>query len=173
MLEFRILNSACYADSLNLQEVLEAAPAYSLLVRGRPPLPCDAQELFVELPPGKTEADKLVGGFWLDRQMVGCADICRDYPEAGIAYIGLLLFREAYQKRGYGSEALACIRSLGLSWQCHSLRVAVIENNLNALIFWKREGFKELARRPMPEYTAEAIVMQSRLKSLEQASPKD
>lgn len=163
MLIFRPLDYSNPEDIAVLQSVLEDAPKYSVQVKGHLPLPSDAEDLFNDLPPGKSLDDKLIGGFWKNDLMIGCVDICRGYPEPQIAFIGLLLFSEKYQRRGNGHEALTHIRALVGSWNCLSARVAVIEKNLSALQFWKREGFSELYRKIVKDYTGEAIVMESKL----------
>ena len=46
-------------------------------------------------------------------------------------------------------KALARIYAIANSWDCRTLRFAVIETNHIAFKFWKQEGFKELHRRPV------------------------
>lgn len=166
MLTYRILNPENLDDVNSLQRILEGAPEFSLLVKGHPPLPSDGEETFKECPPGKTIEDKIVGGFLLGNKMIGCVDICRGYPNTDIAFIGLLIFMEKYQGCGYGREALARICSIANLWNCHYLRIAVIENNNIALKFWKRKGFTELYRKPVAGCTGDAIIMESVLKPL-------
>ena len=160
---FRPLDVNHAEDVAHLQRVLEGAPAYSLRVRGHLPRPTDAADILAEFPPGKSAADKFLGGFWDKDQMVGCADICRGYPEAHIAYIGLLLFMEQFQGCGYGREVLAQIRDRAIAWGCRALRIAVMEKNSRALKFWRREGFRGLYRKPVPGYIGDALVMESPL----------
>ena len=161
MLNFRLLHPESLDDVTNLQQVLEGAPQYSLLVNGHLPLESDAVEMFKQLPPGKSFDDKIVGGFWLKNQIIGCVDICKGYPENSIAFIGLLLFKEEYQRCGYGRKALAIIRSMASSWNCCSIRIAVIENNVIAIKFWNSEGFTALYRKTVSGYIGDAIIMES------------
>lgn len=161
MLNFRILNPDSSDDVKKLQRVLEGASEYSLLVKGHPPLSSDSEDMFKECPPGKTVEDKIVGGFFLETEMIGCFDMCRGYPDIRTAFIGLLLFIEKYQRCGYGHKALAQICSIANSWNCRTLRIAVIENNTIAFKFWKREGFTELYRKPVAGCIGDAIIMES------------
>ncbi len=170
-LRFQPLRANRPEDVANVRRVIEGAPAYSLMVKGRSPSPMDAEDVFYELPPGKSAADKLVGGFWFNKEMVGCIEICKGYPEAWIAYIGLLLFSEGSQGRGLGRQALIHARALACSWRCRALRVAVIKQNERAWKFWKREGFCELYRKAAPGYTDEAIVMESELQPFDLEEP--
>jgi ribosomal protein S18 acetylase RimI-like enzyme len=150
-------------DVAALRTVLENAPAYSCLVKGRPPLPTVAEDVFTDLPPGLSASDKVVTGFMCNEQMVGFVDVCNGYPEVHTAYIGMLIFAENYQGRGFGREALTYIHTLARSWDCHTLRVAVIENNTRALTFWEKEGFGQLYRKTIKGYNGDAIVLESHL----------
>ncbi len=150
-------------DVAALRQVLEDAPAYSYLVKGRPPLPTDAGDVFNDLPTGLSVSDKLVAGFMYNDQMVGFADVCKGYPEVHIAYIGLLIFAEKYQGRGFGREALTHIHTLARSWNCRTLRVAVIESNTRALTFWKKKGFDQLYRKTFKGYIGDAIILERHL----------
>ena len=161
MLTLRALHVENTNEVADLQQVLEDAPAYSNLVKRRPPIPTDAKDIFNDFPPALHAADKLVAGFMFNSQMVVVVDICKGYPDVHTAYIGLLLFAEKFQGRGFGCEALSHIRTLVRSWDCRMIRVAVIETNAQALTFWKGEGFIQLYRKATKEYTGDAIVMES------------
>lgn len=163
MLTLYPLHANQTGDITALQRVLEDAPAYSYLVKGRAPLPTDAEDVFNDLPSGLSAPDKLVAGFLFNDQMVGFVDICKDYPEVHVAYIGLLLFAEKFQGRGFGCEALKHIRILARSWNCRTIRAAVMENNTRALTFWENEGFGPLVRKTAKGYIGNAIIMENRL----------
>lgn len=147
-------------DIERLQAVLEAAPGYSLTVEGKLPAPGAAIEVLDALPPGKTHADKFVYEITLDADAIGCIELVRGYPEADIAFIGLLLFRENSQGRGFGPQALRLAEAIGIGWQCRALQIAVIDTNPRAFDFWKREGFIELFRKPAMDFVGQAIVME-------------
>jgi diamine N-acetyltransferase len=146
-------------DLRALQILHEAAPGYSRIVHGRDPDGSEALETLTALPPGRTLAHKAVVGFSLGEDLVGCVELLRDYPEPGIAWIGLLLFAESHQGRGYGPRALRHAAAWATDAGCTELRCAVIETNARAHAFWLREGFRELHRRPAPGCTGEAIVL--------------
>lgn len=163
MLDFRLMNPDSPDDVAALFALFQQAAGYSLLVEGKLPTQADAQSELVDLPPGKTSADKFFGGYWQADTLVGCADIIRGYPDPDIAYLGLLLFADTHQGRGLGPLALAHIADLARSWNCTRLRLAVIDKNVRGLRFWQREGFHELYRKATPEFTGDAIVMQRSL----------
>ena len=163
VLTLRPLKANRTGDVAALRQVLEDAPSYSYLVKGRPPLSTDAEDVFTDLPPGLSASDKLVTGFMLNEQMVGFVDVCNGYPDVHIAYIGMLIFAEKYQGRGFGHEALTHIHTLARSWNCRTLRIAVMENNTPALTFWKKEGFGQLYRKTSKGYIGDAIILESHL----------
>lgn len=159
----RLMQRSSEADRRALQQVLLAAPAYSLLVEGALPSKDAAINLFAELPPCKTHEDKFVLGFFVGADPAGCAEIIRGYPTAEVAFVGLLLFAEPFQGKALGVVALAHIESFVRPWACNALRIAVMANNQRAHGFWKHQGFAELYRKPAPPYIGEAIVMQRAL----------
>jgi GNAT superfamily N-acetyltransferase len=163
-LYFKHLDANSVNDIIRLKKLLEDTPKYSLIVKGRLPLISDVTEIFAELPPGKTLNDKIVGGYFLDNEIVGCLEICNGYPEPHTAYIGLLLFAEKYQGQGFGREALKHICLLVDSWNCTTIRIAVIDKNIDAFNFWKNVGFVELYRKKIPAYLGEAVVMEIKAK---------
>lgn len=160
MLDFRPFHPGSKEDAAALFGLFEQARAYSLLVEGKLPTIEDAIEDLSALPPGKQLQDKFYGGYWKDGALVGCMDLIRGYPEPDIAYLGLLLFGNSHQGHGYGVVAMAHINQLARSWGCTRLRLAVIDKNIRGLRFWQRQGFVELYRKPRPECTGDAIVMQ-------------
>jgi diamine N-acetyltransferase len=156
----RQLDATSEQDRRDVQSVHEGAAAFIQLVEGQPPAPTAAEELFAALPPGKTHGDKFVFGFYLDEQPIGCADVIRGYPEQEVAFIGLLVFVEAVQGRGFGPTALQEIYRIAASWGCRRIRLAVVDVNTRAFAFWQREGFTELFRKNAPGFVSEAIVME-------------
>jgi ribosomal protein S18 acetylase RimI-like enzyme len=101
------------------------------------------------------------GAYLLHGNVVGCLDIVRGHPEPHIAFLGLLLFAEEHQGRGYGRLALRHIRGLVGERDCTALRLAVIETNVRAQRFWRREGFDELYRQRTTQYTGAAVFMET------------
>lgn len=159
-LDFRRMAADSTDDLEQLAGLLARAPDYSLVVEGRLPTRDDARECLTDLPLGKGPQDKFFGGLWLDDALVGCLDLVRGYPDAEIAYVGLLLFAESHQGRGLGPRALDLAAAMAGTWACRRLRLAVIETNWRALRFWQRQGFLEIQRKPMPRYTGAAIVLE-------------
>ena len=159
----RLLIPSDPADLISLQRLYSAAPDYFHIVYGKAPDPNEAQETFTSLPPGYSLKNKTVFGFFIHDELIGVADLLNGYPETGILWIGLLLFSEKHQRKGYGRMALEIIYSFALQQKCSSVRLAVIATNNQAHDFWLNRGFVEINRKTIPDVTGEAIVMERKI----------
>ena len=162
-LSCRQLSSSRSADVASLQALLESAPGYYRVTQDKLPPPTAATDLLGAVPHGRSQADAWVIGFFLAGDLVGCAGLVRGYPTKEAAFLGLLLFAESHQGQGYGVAALTQTDAVARSWGCEKLRLAVIETNVRARSFWRREGFVEVAREPVAGFSGDAVVMQRRL----------
>jgi RimJ/RimL family protein N-acetyltransferase len=77
---------------------------------------------------------------------VGVLDLYLDYPEPGMAQIGLLLFRESCQGLGYGKETTAAVEAALSRAGYRALRLSVVDENTEAKQFWERCGFSIVGR---------------------------
>jgi len=128
-----------------IQACFEGAPDYFARQEGRPPgadaaiqLLADAEvdshrKVYVLVP--------RVGG-----PAVGVLDLFLDYPEPRTAQIGLLLFRESCQGLGYGKETTAAVEAALASAGYRALRLSVVDENVEAKLFWERLGFATIGR---------------------------
>ena len=136
---------ASLADARELQACLESAPRYYTLTEGKPPRPETAAEMLAD-----AEFDDRRHLFLLaprpDRPAVGLLDLYLDYPEPRTAQIGLLLFREACQGQGYGRETTAVLEAALWQMGDSALRIAVLDGNPEASLFWERLGFSAIGR---------------------------
>jgi ribosomal protein S18 acetylase RimI-like enzyme len=132
-----------------IQACFEGAPDYFARTEGKLPGPDAAIQLLADaevdpsrrlylLVPG---AGPLAGG-----PAVGVLDLHLDYPEPGTVQIGLLLFREACQGLGYGKETTSAIEVALARAGYRTLRLSVVDENLDAKLFWQRLGFAEVGR---------------------------
>jgi GNAT superfamily N-acetyltransferase len=124
-----------------LQRVLDGAPRYAERVTGAPPGPADAQSTYSALPEGKGYEDKFVYGIYEDDEMIGCADVIRNWPRPGTTHIGLLLIAEHHQRRGAGRAAYQEIEREARGWGAKHMRIGVVATNQDVLPFWQRLGF--------------------------------
>ncbi len=77
---------------------------------------------------------------------VGVLDLLLDYPEPATAQIGLLLFREACQGLGYGKETTAAVEAALARAGYRALRLSVVDENVEAKLFWERLSFAIVGR---------------------------
>lgn len=158
MFELRILGPE---DAPELQRVLEMAPTFFLLVRGRAASSDEAFVLFSDLPPGKTLADKTVFGIEVAGLLVGCVETMRGFPQPTTTMIGLLLIAETYQRRGLGAAVVAAIEAHAVrGWRSARMRIGVVDTNGPALAFWQARGYRPTGqRRPHREGSVTAEVL--------------
>ncbi len=146
-----------------LQNLFNATPQYYLAITGTPAAPNEAENEFVELPPGVNRADQFIFGLYLDHQLIGCAGMLRGFRTDNRVMLGLLLISEKYQGQGNGARAYADLEKIITSWPgIDTVRLGVIETNLAAFPFWRKMGFIETGERKpttLP-YIADIIVME-------------
>jgi RimJ/RimL family protein N-acetyltransferase len=164
MLTIRPLANESHDDRANVLRIFLESPSYTELVEGRLPSAEDVEDFFYGKPDAKDVADKSVFGFYVGSEMIGCADVIRAYPTDDCAWIGLLFFSEAHQRRGYGTGALALIDAMAHEWGYRRLQLAAISTNPGGLAFWRREGFEEIRRTTNQRFTGEVIVMERTIK---------
>ncbi len=128
-----------------IQACFEGAPDYFARTEGRPPGPDAAAALVADAEADDARlVDALVprgGG-----PAVGVLDLHLDYPEPGTAHVGLLLFRESCQGLGYGKETIAAVEAALARAGYRALRLSVVDENVEAKLFWQRLGFAEAGR---------------------------
>ncbi|MCA8215211.1 GNAT family N-acetyltransferase [Burkholderia cepacia] len=160
MVTVRALSGDSDNDYENVSRVFIEAASYTQLVEGRSPSKEDVDDFFYGKPAGKDGGDKSVFGFYVGPDMVGCADVIRAYPTDDCIWIGLLLFSDAYQRRGYGKTALALLDAMAREWGFRRAQLAVVSTNPRAFAFWQREGFEEIRRATNQRFLGELIVME-------------
>jgi GNAT superfamily N-acetyltransferase len=154
------LTSESASDCANVLRVFMESPSYTELVEGRSPSTEDVDDFFFGKPAGKEAAYKSVFGFFVGRDMIGCADVIRSYPSDDSIWIGLMLLSEAHQGRGHGKAALALLVEMARERGYSMAQLAVVSTNRRAYAFWQREGFEEIRRASSPRFTGDLIVMQ-------------
>lgn len=157
---YRPLSFNAPTDVNELQTLLEAASDYYLLVEGKRPGPGAAARVLTLLPPGTSMSDKHTLGIESSGKLIGCLDVIKGYPAPETAFIGLLLFPESERGRSRGVDALKHAEALAGEWGCRRLELAVVDTNMRALKFWKREGFSEFHRKPSERHIGDAIFME-------------
>jgi len=136
-------------DCERLQNLLVRCSDFNQLINGEPPGEHEAEETLMDLPPGKTSADKIVLG--IEDQtgaLVGLIDLVKDFPEQDKWFIGLLLLAPAERGKGSGKLVMKALEDWACEGGARKLGLGVLEHNLEGHAFWLRMGFTELLRRP-------------------------
>jgi RimJ/RimL family protein N-acetyltransferase len=132
-------------DVRELQACLDGAPDYHARTEGGPADPDAARRLLED-----AEADEQRRVFCLVPRTggpaVGLLDVHLHHPEPGSAHVGLLLFREAAQGLGYGTETVATLERALARAGFDTLRCSVGDENPVARAFWERLGYAEVGR---------------------------
>ena len=140
-------------DCDNIQSLCENCSDYFELVTGLPPGPSEGQKLFFSLPPGCDLSDKIVAGiFDRNENLFGLMDVIRDYPQAGVWHIGLMLLHPEKRGKGLGWEIYKSFEKWAGNSGANTIRLGVSEQNEGALKFWSRAGFDVVEKR-QPEKT--------------------
>jgi GNAT superfamily N-acetyltransferase len=150
-------------DAADLQDLHERCSDYYRIVEGGPTRPTSAEEDLLEVPPGKTLADKFLFGIRADDGgLVGALELARDLPAEGTWWIALLMLDPRARGRGLGTRILAAAAEWVAAQGGRELQLAVLTQNAPAERFWRRRGFAELRRVPFTAatgYVSEAIIM--------------
>ncbi len=142
-LNLRRINSMSQDE---VQNILDSAPTYYMNVEGVSKLPGSAKNLFEDLPPGSSYADKYVLFIENDERPIGVIDLVFHYPHTRVAFIGLFLIGEKYHGGGVGTESYKLLESLISEFDVDSIQLGVNDTNPRALTFWTKRGFKKNGR---------------------------
>ena len=117
------------------------APDYWIFAEGAVPGPEKAAAFFTDGPPGSSPEDSHRLGLFLEGRLSGLAELSFGFPEAGDAYLGLMILGPWAQRVGHGATFLAHVEELARLAGASRLYLAVIEANSRGRAFWEREGF--------------------------------
>jgi GNAT superfamily N-acetyltransferase len=142
----RVLDTS---DLPSIQLLLDRCADFHLLVTGEPPKPGDASNLLEDHPPDIAPDDKIVFGIFSPRnELLGVLDLARNYPLAGIWWIGLLLLDPICRGQGLGKQVYTAFEAWARKHGANEIRLGVVERNEKALRFWESLGFQRIVRRP-------------------------
>jgi len=130
-----------------VQSLLIRCEDYFQLISGALPTPDEARQTWVDVPPGKTTADKFLFGLWADNTLIGLLDAIRDYPQSGIWFVGLLLIDPAWRGHGLGDSWYRAFEDWAARSGASCIMLGVVEQNEKAFRFWQRLGFEVVEKR--------------------------
>jgi len=137
------------SDVTGIQTVFEDSNDFSWLVAGQPSGPQEGEEFLIDLPPGKSGADKFpLGVLDGEQRLTGVLDVVRDYPEPGVWFIGLLLFPPQQRGGGLGRRTVEALCTWLRAQDAQAVMLGVVGENQAGLRFWERAGFTVVDQRP-------------------------
>lgn len=138
-MELRKLDPA--KNAVEVARLFLQSADYVRMSEGSEPGPAQVAGFFKGVPPGGDIRQSVKVGLFEADVLIGLADMAFGYPEAGDAYIGLLLFAPEARGQGFGKAVLALLEEEARARGSERMLVGVIEANAPARAFWLREGF--------------------------------
>jgi ribosomal protein S18 acetylase RimI-like enzyme len=136
------------AHAPELQRLYERCTDYHFAHEGAPTRANAGEEELTSLPPGRTADDKFSFGIYAaDGELIGYAELFRNYPADAEWWIGLLMLDPDARGRGLGSEIVCNASAWAAENGARSIMLAVLESDERAQRFWIRQGFEEVRRR--------------------------
>lgn len=129
------------ADRAAVSAMLAQAEDYFHLWKGHAPGPAETEAFLDAPPPCGDLSSKLRFGLYLDDRLAGVAEVFFGFPEAGDAYLGLMMLTTDNRSRGHGARFLTQIEATCRAKGARKLYLAVLEANPRGVAFWTRMGF--------------------------------
>jgi GNAT superfamily N-acetyltransferase len=106
-----------------------------------------ANEILIDLPPGKQLVDKRVWGIFKNNQLLAVIESITDYPEKGFWFLGLFIIDEDFKKTGFSYHSYHYFEETLVPVGVNKIRLGVLAGNQTALRFWSKIGFTEIDRK--------------------------
>jgi len=145
-LQLRSLDQA--NDFQAVRNIIMDCVDYAMIVNGEPPAQKDVTDFFTDTAPGKSQDDMLKLGIEENGDCIGIAEIAQNFPLNHTWHIGLLLLHSSWRRRGIGRYVIQKIEERARLASGTQLRIGVVQENTEALLFWEKLGFKEVNRIP-------------------------
>ena len=117
------------------------APDYWQMAEANPPGAEKAKAFFSDCPPNCNQDESHRLGLFIDDRLSGLAELSFGFPNAGDAYLGLMILGPWARNAGIGPAFLAHVERLAKQTGAEKLFLAVMTINSRAHAFWEREGF--------------------------------
>ncbi|MBN1551667.1 GNAT family N-acetyltransferase [bacterium] len=135
-------------DLVIIQQLLTKCQSYFKLVAGEAVNSEYSFDLLSKTPPDKTIDDKFLLGIFEDGfELIAILDIIRDFPAPGIWFLGLMLLEPDRRNQGLGHLIYDTLEDWMKREGAKSFRLGVVEQNPNAVKFWRRMGFEIVEKR--------------------------
>ncbi|RID92318.1 GNAT family N-acetyltransferase [Gemmobacter lutimaris] len=154
------------ADLAAVEALFRAAADYVDLESGAAVDGSQAADFFTDAPPGIDPTTSLRLGMFAADRLIGKVDVAFGYPEAGDAYIGLMVFAPEARGSGQGARLLREVEARARARGATRLFIAALEANAKGRAFWAREGFQPDQVFPDRDYGARRHTVHRMVKAL-------
>ena len=121
---------------------LAEAADYWIMAEGAAPGPDAARDFFTDGTPNRDPAQSRHLGLFHDGHLSGLAELSFGFPNAGDAYLGLMILAPRIRSLGLGPGLLAHVESLARAAKAPNLYLGVLQANTRGRAFWDRHGFR-------------------------------
>ena len=128
-------------DLALVAEFLAEAADYWIMAEGAAPGPDAARDFFTDGPPNRDPVQSHHLGLFHDGHLSGLAELSFGFPNAGDAYLGLMILAPRIRSLGLGPGLLAHVESLARAAKAPNLYLGVLQANTRGRAFWDRHGF--------------------------------
>ena len=101
-------------------------------------------EIISRLPENVVPKDKYFVGFYDNEQLVSVLELITGYPESNDAFIGWFMVDGHLQRQGIGSQIFADVRAAMTGQGYDYLSLQCEKENIDAIAFWKAQGFQSV-----------------------------
>lgn len=138
-----VLQPLSRAQAGVLQTLYDACADYFIHANGQA-APADAALAeFDDLPDGvPADAKRVFGRMQPDGSCSAMVEGLRDYPGAGVWYLGLVLVHPALRSKGIGSELVRGFEHVARASGAREVRLCVFDDRPRARAFWQRNGYR-------------------------------
>lgn len=132
------------ADLPLLQAFFEANPAYFHFAHGQAVQADEAQKEYDDWPPAEMPfADRFFLGLLdSENRLIGMTSGLIDFIASGVGHLGLFIVASHLHGSGVAQAAYQALENWLRNQGMHSLRLGVIQGNVRAQHFWRRNGFQ-------------------------------
>ncbi len=138
-----------------LQALYDACADYFVHAQGEA-APADAALAeFDDRPDGvPAEAKLVVGSLQPDGTCAAMIEGLRDYPLAGVWYLGLMLVRPALRSQGLGAALVRQFEDIACAAGAGEIRLCVFDTRPRSRAFWERNGYRVCRAVPVTRFGA-------------------
>lgn len=129
-------------DLAAVTDFLAEAADYWIMAEGAAPGPTAARDFFTDGPPGHDPAQSHHLGLFHEGRLSGLAELSFGFPEAGDAYLGLMILAPRLRSLGLGPALLAEVEARARAAGSPRLYLGVLQANTRGHAFWERQGFR-------------------------------